>query len=916
MEFDNAIGEGDGSLNGRRYFVAKDCFAKFLPLNSVVQVDQHIGRPEPGTMISVMSAAVRPGQMISIQRVSTVHVQHCFLNAPHRRPGHDILAVNNRLHCQCPSCGPCAHVVKPSKSQRLGKAGKNATHMCQFSTYTCCGMESQENALCSYSNEPPPPLKLPPIGNSWMEGSGYLTTLQEQQTKLLPNEFKQLASGSLDRKHSSRRHSHRHHHSKHGHHKHYRNHKNQLAAFIDKPSCDLDQRDNEKRRIEYLSTQSLTGGEMDKLAEKSTCDDQRSYYHESPVTDNGQRVNSANLSNTFTGNDLSGMLHSSLNDLNSTGGVSNQDGLLEIYSDCKKDSNQTNYRSSIDNRYLYPTDNYFGNEIDSEIDSDYRSEHRNSSRFSDKSKNILRSIRSLVSCLTPSTGSNISKRSNQRQFSDATLSYTQSEPKLTQVATEYRDELNYPQDDKNTSRIMPISKSTKDLRMSERSPIPAPMGYEDNEYKEEPIYNTSKSEPGNNIKVLAKPNLVDNQEKHVDDLYGKIAERILCTAALTHEETDRLNIQLKEANNLLSNNCGINDSDTINSPRELNKFMARIIRRAAHDEEFSRKILSLDNCEYAHKPSQNSSNNHQNANSRTSPKSVEFDHHDKKDTPGDNCSKSYTEGQVASKSLPRNFVNQSTTSGSMSISSRESYTSGTSLTDDIATHMNDATINIPVLAGTVPQAFQLSLTLSINPDPSMNLYRNNHSVVDSFQPTINGANKDNSNDSQQQRSLSAITISPPRYGTHDENNSTSSLVNETLGSNKLSKGISQSNGEEINFEEHKDKILASLPSSTAFEGNNPIYATIVRANKKDRPNAVVAHKLDLKQINNGNNIIKGIEDVNKAKVVADLSEDNLKEIKIKLSNGSITEEPRTYILEKKMDSREASDSGCENTGIV
>lgn len=237
VEFDNAIGEGDGSLNGRRYFIAKDCFAKFLPLNAVALVDQHVGRPEPGTMISVMSAAVKPGQMISIQRVSTVHVQHCFLNAPHHRPGPEILAVNTRLHCQCPNCGPCAHVIKPPSTQRLARMGKNATHMCQFSTYTCCGMKSQEEAMCTYTGNKiaslptdhygsPSSPDLPPLSNSWIEGAGYLSNLQAQQSKLLPDEYRLgaapddvVVAGGLVRNRSKRASGHhKHHHRKH--HKH------------------------------------------------------------------------------------------------------------------------------------------------------------------------------------------------------------------------------------------------------------------------------------------------------------------------------------------------------------------------------------------------------------------------------------------------------------------------------------------------------------------------------------------------------------------------------------------------------------------------------------------------------------------------------------------------------------------------
>lgn len=214
VEFDNAIGEGDGSLNGRRYFTAKDCFAKFLPLDSVACVEQHVGRPEPGTMISVMSAAVRPGQMISIQRVSTVHVEHCFLNAPHQVLGADLLAVNSRLHCQCPNCGPCAHVVKPPRTQRLARGTKNATHMCQFSTYTCCGMCNQEDLLCSYTgnkandwHEPQQQHQqasesLPQLGNSWFLGAGYLSQLRAQQTTRLPDDVKRKLSFDAARRSS------------------------------------------------------------------------------------------------------------------------------------------------------------------------------------------------------------------------------------------------------------------------------------------------------------------------------------------------------------------------------------------------------------------------------------------------------------------------------------------------------------------------------------------------------------------------------------------------------------------------------------------------------------------------------------------------------------------------------------------
>lgn len=227
IEFDNAIGETDGSLNGRRYFIAKDCFAKFLALSEVRIVDEHVGRPEPGTMISVMSAQAQPGQMISIQRVSTVHVQHCFLNAPHRRPGDYLLAVNTRLHCQCPNCGPCAHIIMPPRVQRIAPS-KNATHMCQFSHYSCCQTDfscsqvanSSLTHNCSSANAANPSQEytfpedeekslgfvqdltalgnadLPPVANSWIAGAGYLSRLQQQQQSKLELEVFPLKQSS------------------------------------------------------------------------------------------------------------------------------------------------------------------------------------------------------------------------------------------------------------------------------------------------------------------------------------------------------------------------------------------------------------------------------------------------------------------------------------------------------------------------------------------------------------------------------------------------------------------------------------------------------------------------------------------------------------------------------------------------
>ena len=47
-EQDNAIGSGDGRMDGRRYFTAKENFAKFLPLAVLTRVDHYAGRPRSG----------------------------------------------------------------------------------------------------------------------------------------------------------------------------------------------------------------------------------------------------------------------------------------------------------------------------------------------------------------------------------------------------------------------------------------------------------------------------------------------------------------------------------------------------------------------------------------------------------------------------------------------------------------------------------------------------------------------------------------------------------------------------------------------------------------------------------------------------------------------------------------------------
>lgn len=181
--FDNMIGDCDGAHNGVRYFYARQNYAMFVPLSAVTKTDNYVGRPETGTMLSRMSISLKPGQLISIQR-SSIRLQHCFLNAPHQRVGHDVRAVSNRLHCQCHNCGPCAHLSKqgrPSalpaygphhvskKKNSLAHAaveilahhhhhideheehdddedyefGDNAAHACNFVRYSCC----QQNGI-------------------------------------------------------------------------------------------------------------------------------------------------------------------------------------------------------------------------------------------------------------------------------------------------------------------------------------------------------------------------------------------------------------------------------------------------------------------------------------------------------------------------------------------------------------------------------------------------------------------------------------------------------------------------------------------------------------------------------------------------------------------------------------------------
>lgn len=185
--FDNMIGNCDGAYKGTRYFYARENYAMFVPLSMLTKTDNYIGRPETGTMLSRMSVSLKPGQLISIQR-SSIRLQHCFLNAPHQRVGHDVRAVSNRLHCQCHNCGPCAHLTKQGRMTAMPhfgahhvahtkkknslahaavemlahhhhhfheeeehdeedyKFGDNAAHACNYVRYSCC----QQNGVLGH----------------------------------------------------------------------------------------------------------------------------------------------------------------------------------------------------------------------------------------------------------------------------------------------------------------------------------------------------------------------------------------------------------------------------------------------------------------------------------------------------------------------------------------------------------------------------------------------------------------------------------------------------------------------------------------------------------------------------------------------------------------------------------------------
>lgn len=382
-------------------------------------------------MISVMSAAVRPGQMISIQRVSTVHVQHCFLNAPHRKPGADILAVNTRLHCQCPNCGPCAHVIKPPRTQRLARAGKNATHMCQFSTYTCCGMESQEETMCTYTGNKvsalPPPYHgssstgLPPVGNSWFEGAGYLSNLQAQQSKAMPEEYRTVGAAPeevinpdamlrrLSRSSSSRRGSGR------------RKNKarEQQNGFSSPPKNNAGSPDLQQQPMQFdTDATPINVTSNNKQYFESTYSH---YQQQTEQQDFSQFALACPDKDTLNDNYYSNTLNN-----NSSSKCCEQQQSDQVCKDVPR-SAKVVYRNSIENRYLFPTDEPIDSTLEADLENLSQARYGKStySRLSG-SRNILKSLRSLVSCL--SARSNHSELDRQ---SENTLSFSQRVTKVT-----------------------------------------------------------------------------------------------------------------------------------------------------------------------------------------------------------------------------------------------------------------------------------------------------------------------------------------------------------------------------------------------------------------------------------------------------------------------------------------------------
>lgn len=753
VEFDNAIGEGDGSLNGRRYFIAKDCFAKFLPLNAVALVDQHVGRPEPGTMISVMSAAVRPGQMISIQRVSTVHVQHCFLNAPHQIPGADILAVNTRLHCQCPNCGPCAHVIKPPRTQRLARAGKNATHMCQFSTYTCCGMESQEEATCTYTGNKiasfiPPDIShttipQPPVGNSWFEGAGYLTNLQAQQSKSMPEEYK-LGSAPEDvvNLESLRR----------------------LSRSSSRRGSVRKKRDRKVHETNLLNTNNRSQSPLINGADMQV--DNINNFQQANST--ALQVDNANNYYQSTTPDLQTSYNPSLDPnqyavacLDKTAAQSDDANWFQEDSKGAPRSPKVVYRNSIENRYLFPTDEPIDSTLEADLEnlSQARYGHSHPSRLSG-SRNIFKSLRSLVSCLSAH-----SNHSELDRHSENTLHF--SEQAIKSNINKAMPKIKANEQDPSVHELNDISE--KDSYHQPNNPPPPPPAaatVQGCEHKQAGIacndqrirrHVSSSSDCGfssasqNSINFQSfpacSPIITADDERRTKQIYKRIVTRLMNSTSVSNDDLQRLRRILFEPhfeNCCLHNNINPTNFNGFNTT-ETDQIIADIIQRS---------YLSQDKCCEQHLPRPGSDSCHP-TNYCLSTSGIELDQvgehfrsaaerHKKKIEAkrssgpeeismvlnnSNTSQQNYENLCEAPKSLNRtSLVEGSITSESATLSSSYDSYSATAIIGDNQSHTSkdidmkkrDKTkLEDKQLAldnSSLPKAFELKLTLSINSD--------------------------------------------------------------------------------------------------------------------------------------------------------------------------------------------------------
>lgn len=266
-------------------------------------------------------------------------------------------------------------------------------------------MESQEEALCTYTGNkiaslPPPQSSssagLPPIGNSWIDGAGYLSNLQAQQSKLMPEEYKygtapeDAIRGSTRRSRSSRRgsgrqsgrHKHRHHHRDH----HTRsssrdgrsvsalpgsNYAN-LNSFSPRPEEEFSASQYNPSNDMQFNSLSVPGAADPSLA--VACLDKTTGHEEGyDAFRNAGEMNSPNN---------------------------------------KPRSPKVVYRNSIENRYLFPTDDSINSTLEADLEDLSQARYgRNAPSRLGSSRNIFKSLCSLVSCMSAhSNNSELEKR--------------------------------------------------------------------------------------------------------------------------------------------------------------------------------------------------------------------------------------------------------------------------------------------------------------------------------------------------------------------------------------------------------------------------------------------------------------------------------------------------------------------------